>query len=80
MNEKLNVNNVVNRMLEPTPHFWKKVRKAGLAIGLLAGAVLAIPVTAGIALPSAVIAAAQVASIVGGTTVGLASLTSSERK
>ena len=80
MKEDLTRVNIVDRLFETTPVFWKKMRRLGLAIGVISGAIISIPASAGLALPLALITIAKVAAVVGTTTVGLATLTSTERK
>lgn len=37
---------LIERAKKPTPKFWKKVQKVGIAIGIIGGALVAFPVTA----------------------------------
>ena len=53
--------NVIQRVQEPTPRFFKKIRNIGLLFTALSGAVLAAPVI----LPAALITAAGYIAIAG---------------
>ncbi len=77
--EKFNLATFIQRLNEDTPDFFKKMRKIGLAVGLVSGAVIALPVSTGIALPALVLAAAKGTAAIGTTIVSISSLTSTER-
>ena len=62
---------VLDRVALPSPVFWRKVSAVGKAVGAL-GLVL---VSAPVALPGAVVAAAGYLVLVGSLTAGLAALT-----
>lgn len=79
MKDNFSPNNLVERISEPTPPFWKKVRRIGLIASAIGGALIAAVTTGGVALPSAVVAVAKVVATVGGTAVAASSLTSTER-
>ena len=63
--------NIVQRWKAPTPKFWKKVQKLGLAIGAIGTALFAAPV----ALPVAVVSTASYMILAGTITAGLSQLT-----
>lgn len=63
--------NIVQRWKAPTPKFWKKVQKLGLAIGAIGTALVAAPV----ALPVAVVSTASYMILAGTITAGLSQLT-----
>jgi hypothetical protein len=54
--------NIIERVQSPTPTFFKKVRKIGLILAAVSGAILAAPV----ALPATVITIATYLGLVGG--------------
>lgn len=62
---------ILKRLKAPTPKFWKKVRNTMIAVGTVAGIVLAAPV----ALPAAVATIAGYALTVGAVGTTLAQLT-----
>lgn len=66
---------VLERMSEPTPTFWKKVRNIAIALGSIGGAILVAP----IALPAAVITAAGYLATAGTVATVLAQSTSTMR-
>ncbi|WHF51454.1 hypothetical protein QGN23_13660 [Chryseobacterium gotjawalense] len=53
--------NIIQRMQEPTPRFFRKIRNAGLLLTAISGAVLTAPV----ALPAVLITAAGYLAIAG---------------
>lgn len=53
--------NIIQRIQEPTPRFFRKIRNAGLLLSAVSGALLTAPVT----LPVAVITAAGYLAIAG---------------
>jgi hypothetical protein len=53
--------NIMQRLQSPTPSFFKKIRKIGLILAAISGAVL----TAPIALPAAVVTAATYLGLAG---------------
>ncbi|RFZ84759.1 hypothetical protein DYU05_03905 [Mucilaginibacter terrenus] len=57
--DTLSVSNVIDRLVSPTPPFWKKVRKIGLWITGAAGIVVAAS-GAGLVLPAVVLTAAKI--------------------
>lgn len=79
MNDNLSRVNILNRLFEKTPTFWKKIRNIGLAVGIVSGAIISVPASTGLSLPATLILIAKIGGIVSGTTVGLSSLTSKER-
>lgn len=40
------MDSLIERAKKPTPKFWKKVQKVGIAIGIIGGALVTFPVTA----------------------------------
>ncbi len=52
-NEKVNINNIVDRISSETPVFWKKIRNAMGTLGLIGTAIVAIPASV-VALPAVV--------------------------
>jgi hypothetical protein len=71
--EKLTFKNIAERLTEPTPPFWKKVRNTMLAVGVVSGALLVAPV----ALPAVVITLAGYGIAIGTVGTVLAQTTSS---
>lgn len=39
---------LIERAKRPTPKFWKKIQKVGIAIGIIGGALVAFPATVAI--------------------------------
>lgn len=66
---------VVERLTEPTPKFWKKVRKIGLVLAGVSTAIL----TAPIALPATIVTIAGYLATAGTVTTILAQATSTMR-
>lgn len=54
-----------------TPKFWKKIQKIGIALGVIGGTIIALPV----ALPAAIITGAGYLLAVGTATATLSQLT-----
>ena len=54
-----------------TPNFWKKIQKIGIALGVIGGTIIALPV----ALPAGVVAAGGYLVAVGTATATLSQLT-----
>lgn len=79
MKDNLSPLNLVERVAEPTPPFWKKVRRIGLLASAIGGAIVAAVSTGGLALPAVIVTTAKVVATVGGTVVAASSLTSTER-
>jgi hypothetical protein len=59
---------LVERLKSPTPKFFRTIRKIGLSVAALGGAILAAPV----GLPAALIAAAGYLTIAGGVMTAVA--------
>lgn len=66
---------VVERLTEPTPKFWKKVRRIGLIFAGISTAIL----TAPIALPATIVTIAGYLATAGTVTTILAQATSTMR-
>jgi len=63
---------LLKRLKEPTPEFWKKIQKFGLALGVIGAAFVASPVTTLVSIGGYL--------IMGGSIItGLSQLTSTER-
>jgi cellobiose-specific phosphotransferase system component IIC len=63
---------IVGRLKEPTPQFWKNIQKFGLALGIIGGAFVASPVATLVSIGGYL--------ITGGTIIaGLSQLASTER-
>jgi hypothetical protein len=77
--DNLGLLNIVDRMCENTPPFWKKVRKAGIVLGVVGAAILSIGATGGIALPVWLASAGTVITTVGATAVTVAQTASCDR-
>lgn len=60
------MDSLIERAKKPTPKFWKKVQKVGIAIGIIGGALVTFPVTATIG---------AIVVTVGTTIAGLSQLT-----
>lgn len=59
-----------------TPKFWKKVQKIGIALGVIGGTIVALPVS----LPAAVISAGGYLVAAGTVTATLSQLTKEDAK
>lgn len=59
-----------------TPKFWKKVQKIGIALGVIGGTIVALPV----ALPAAVVTAGGYLVAAGTVTATLSQLTKEDAK
>jgi hypothetical protein len=77
--DNLNLSNILNRATDPTPPFWKKVRRLGLMVAGVGTALLTIPTTAGIALPAVVSTFAGYAVVAGTVTTALSQLASENK-
>jgi hypothetical protein len=62
---------LVQRFNAPTPNFWKKVQKIAIAVGAVAGVIVAAPIT----LPAAVVTAAGYVATAGTVAATLSQLT-----
>jgi hypothetical protein len=60
------------RFLEPTPEFWKKIQKLGVALGVIGGAFIASPSTLLVSIGGYLIMAGSIIA-------GLSQLTSTQR-
>ena len=65
------MNQVLNRISQPTPSFFKRLRNVGIVLASVAGAVLAAP----IALPMAVINVAGYLTVAGGVLTAVSQMT-----
>ena len=63
--------NISQRWNAPTPKFWKRVQKAAITVGAIAGVILAAPIT----LPAAVITVAGYVVTAGTVAATLSQLT-----
>ena len=66
---------VLERMSEPTPRFWKKVRKYAITLGLIGTAI----VTAPVSLPAGIVAIGGYLATAGTVATVLAQTTSTMR-
>lgn len=68
---------LIERLNQPTPPFFKKVKTAGKFLTLLGGGILALAAslaTAGMAVPAIILTAGTVLTSVGGTVISVASV------
>lgn len=63
--------NIQQRWNAPTPKFWKRVQKAAITVGAIAGVILTAPIT----LPAAVITVAGYVATAGTVAATLSQLT-----
>ena len=63
---------LLKRLKEPTPQFWKNIQKVGLALGIIGGAFVASPVAILVSIGGYLI-------MVGSIIAGLSQLTSTDR-
>jgi hypothetical protein len=63
---------IIKRLKEPTPEFWKKVQTLGLALGVIGGAFVASPSTLLVSIGGYLIMSGSIVA-------GLSQLTSTER-
>ena len=66
---------IFERISEPTPSFWKRIRKYGLIAGAIGGAIMTAPVS----LPVGIVAIGGYLATVGAVTATLSQLTSKMR-
>jgi hypothetical protein len=66
---------IIKRLKEPTPSFWKKVQRIGLTLGVIGGAIMTAPVS----LPAAIVSIGGYLATVGAVSAGLSQLTSTKR-
>lgn len=66
---------LLDRIKEPTPIFWKKVKKIAISLGIVGGVILGAPIT----LPAGIITAAGYLVVAGSVAAGLAQTTSTRR-
>jgi len=66
---------IIDRIKEPIPVFWKKVQRIGIAIGTIGAAIVASPVI----LPTIVVTIGGYLATIGVVTGALAQITSTER-
>lgn len=82
MNRKdpLTIGNILKRMGEPTPPFWKKVRNTMYTIGAVGAIIIGLPITVpGIIIPAAIASVAGYMVSIGAVGAALAESTSTER-
>lgn len=65
------MNQVLNRISQPTPRFFKRLRNVGIVLASVAGAVLAAP----IALPAAIVTVAGYLTVAGGVLTAVSQMT-----
>ena len=65
------MNQVLDRITQPTPRFFKRLRNVGIVLASVAGAVLAAPV----ALPVAIVTAAGYLTVAGGVLTAVSQMT-----
>ena len=65
------MNQVLERITQPTPRFFKRLRNVGILLASVAGAVLAAPV----ALPVAIVTAAGYLTVAGGVLTAVSQMT-----
>jgi hypothetical protein len=63
---------LLKRLKEPTPQFWKNIQKVGLALGVIGGAFVASPVATLVSIGGYLIMAGTIIA-------GLSQITSTER-
>lgn len=66
---------IIKRLKAPTPDFFKKIVKIGIALGTIGGCIIAVPSTYGIAIPAIILTAGKLMAAVGGTAVIVAQST-----
>lgn len=66
---------ILERISEPTPSFWKKVQRIGLIAGAIGGAIMTAPVS----LPAGILAIGGYLATAGAVTATLSQLTSKMR-
>ena len=66
---------LLERISEPTPSFWKKVQRIGIALGTVGG----ILITAPVSLPASIVAIGGYLATAGAVTTALSQLTSKMR-
>lgn len=66
---------ILERISEPTPSFWKKVQRIGLIAGAIGGAIMTAPVS----LPTGIVAIGGYLATAGAVTATLSQLTSKMR-
>lgn len=66
--------NIIKRLNEPTPKFWKKVMRIGIIVGAGVGALLGAPIT----LPAAIVTVLTYVGTVAGTAVVVSKLAVAE--
>ena len=63
--DKVTWKNIKNRMMEPTPLFWIKVRNIAVTSVGISGAIIAVSVGAPVAIPAGIITAAKYVVLIG---------------
>ena len=66
---------LIKRLKEPTPSFWKKVQKVGIALGVIGGGIATTTIT----LPAIIVTIGGYLATVGIVTTALSQMTSTER-
>ena len=63
--------NILERVKSPTPKFWKKVQKVGIALGAIGGTLLTLPVS----LPAGIATLAGYLTAIGATVAAVSQAT-----
>lgn len=63
--------NILDRVKSPTPKFWKKIQKVGIALGAIGGTLITLPV----ALPAGIITLAGYLTAIGATVAAVSQVT-----
>lgn len=63
--------NILDRVKSPTPKFWKKVQKVGIALGAIGGTLITLPV----ALPAGIVTLAGYLTAIGATVAAVSQVT-----
>jgi len=63
--------NIKQRFLAPTPKFWKKMQKLGIALGAIGGTLLTLPVS----LPAGIVTLAGYLTAIGATVAAVSQVT-----
>jgi hypothetical protein len=66
---------LISRLKEPTPAFWKKIQKIGITLGVIGTAIITAPVT----LPAVIVSLGSYLVTAGAVAAGLSQLTSTNR-
>jgi hypothetical protein len=66
---------LLERIKEPTPSFWKKIQKIGITLGVIGGAIVSAPVS----LPATIVSIGSYFIVAGSVSAALSQLTSTNR-